>query len=58
MARNTTRETQSRELDTRENDDVYVEPSLLDIPNFVTERFSDQGMKLRLIRISLKGKDD
>ena len=58
MARNTTRETQSRELDTRENDDVYVEPSLLDIPKFVTERFSDQGMKLRWIRISLKGKDD
>jgi hypothetical protein len=59
MARNTTREHQTRELDTRETDDYeYVEPNLLDIPQFVTHRFEDQGMKLRWIRISLKGKDD
>lgn len=58
MARNTTRESQTRELETRENEDVYTEPSLLDIPQAVTYRFEDQGMKLRWIRISLKGSDD
>ena len=36
MARNTTRESQTRELDTRETDDYeYIEPNLLDIPQFV-----------------------
>ena len=34
MARNTTRSTQSRELETREAEDFeYREPNLLDIPN-------------------------
>ena len=59
MARNTTRSTQSRELETRETETYeYQEPSLLDIPENVTNRFADQGMKLRWIRISLKGQDD
>ena len=59
MARNTTRSTQSRELETRETETYeYQEPSLLDIPENVTNRFADQGMKLRWIRISLKGTDD
>jgi len=59
MARNTTRSTQSRELETRETETYeYQEPSLLDIPETVTNRFTDQGMKLRWIRISLKGTDD
>lgn len=59
MARNTTRSTQSRELETRETETYeYQEPSLLDIPENVTNRFADQGMKLRWIRISLKGADD
>lgn len=59
MARNTTRSTQSRELETRETETYeYTEPNLLDIPQNVTDRFADQGMKLRWIRISLKGQDD
>ena len=60
MARNTTRSTQSRELETREveEDFEYREPNLLDIPESVTSRFEDQGMKLRWIRTTLKGGDD
>jgi len=60
MARNTTtsRNAESRELNSREQEYEYREPSLLDIPEMVTNRFSDQGMKLRWIRISLKGQDD
>jgi hypothetical protein len=56
MARNTTRSTQSRELETREveEDFEYREPNLLDIPESVTSRFEDQGMKLRWIRTTLK----
>ena len=59
MARNTTRENQTRELETREEDDFeYREPNLLDIPTQIKNRFEDQGMTLRWIRISLKGSDD
>lgn len=59
MARTTTRNTQSRELETRETETYeYTEPNLLDIPPSVENRFADQGMKLRWIRISLKGQDD
>jgi len=59
MARNTTRSTQSRELETRETEEFeYTEPNLLDIPEAVKHRFSDQGMTLRWIRITLKGGDD
>ena len=59
MARNTTRENQTRELETREEDDYeYREPNLLDIPDSIKNRFEDQGMTLRWIRISLKGSDD
>lgn len=59
MARNTTRSTQSRELETREAEDFeYTEPNLLDIPQNVIERFHDEGMTLRWIRITLKGGDD
>ena len=59
MARNTTRSTQSRELETREAEDFeYREPNLLDIPESVTVRFEDQGMKLRWLRTTIKGSDD
>jgi len=59
MARNDTRTTQTRELETRATEDFeYREPNLLEIPQSVLNRFADQGMKLRWIRISLKGKDD
>lgn len=59
MARNTTsRNAESREFNSREQEYEYREPSLLDIPEMITDRFSEQGMKLRWIRISLKGQDD
>ena len=46
-------------MDTRETDDYeYIEPNIFYIPQFVNNRFDEQGMKLRWIRISLKGKDD
>jgi len=58
MTSKKTRETQSRELDTREQEYEYREPNLLDIPESVSNRFTNDGMKLRWIRISLKGGDD
>ena len=58
MARNDTRLNQTRELETRETEFEYREPNLLEIPDSVTNRYADQGMKLRWIRISLKDKDD
>ena len=60
MARNTTtsRNTESREFNSRESEYEYREPSLLDIPEVITNRFAEQGMKLRWIRMSLKGQDD
>ena len=42
MARTTTRNTQTRELDTREEEYTYTEPNLLDIPESVTDRFAGQ----------------
>jgi hypothetical protein len=60
MARNTniSRNAETRELNTREQDMEYREPSMLDIPDFIAERFANQGLKLRWIRILLKGQDD
>jgi len=58
MARTTTRNTQTRELDTREEEYTYTEPNLLDIPESVTDRFAGQGMKLRWLRTTIKGADD
>lgn len=54
----TTRTSQNRELETREIEYEYREPNLLDIPESVTRRFEQDGMKLRWLRTSLKGKDD
>ena len=47
----TTRESTTRSM-------VYEEPNWLDIPTKVKDRFLDQGLVLRWIRISLKGEDD
>ena len=61
MARNTitaSRSAESRESSTREMDYEYREPSLLDIPESVTNRFVDQGMKLRWIRMTIRGQED
>jgi len=54
----TTRTSQNRELETRETEYEYREPNLLDIPESVTRRFTEEGMKLRWLRTTLKGKDD
>lgn len=59
MARTTTsRNAESRELNSRENDYEYREPNLLDIPEEVKYRFEDQGLALRWIRVLTKGQDD
>jgi hypothetical protein len=49
----------SRETEARAFEDYsFEEPNLLDIPQVVIDRFADQGLSLRWIRITLKGKDD
>lgn len=60
MARNatTSRSAESRELNSREMEYEYREPNLLDIPEDVENRFADQGLKLRWIRITSRGQDD
>lgn len=58
MTSRKTRSTQSRDLETREQEYEYKEPNLLDLPESVENRFANDGMKLRWIRISLKGADD
>jgi len=60
MARNTklSRNAETRELQSRESDYEYREPNLLDIPESVEERFLNQGLKLRWIRVLQKGQDD
>jgi len=60
MARNTTmsRSAESRELNTREQFEEYHEPNMLDIPEETENRFANEGMTLRWIRINLRGQDD
>ena len=60
MARNTqtSRSAESRELNTREQYEEYREPSMLDIPEEIQNRFANEGMALRWIRINLRGQDD
>jgi hypothetical protein len=60
MARNTTmsRSAESRELNTREQYEEYQEPNMLDIPEETQNRFANEGMTLRWIRINLRGQDD
>ena len=59
MTRTTTsRIDDTREMQTREFDDVFEEQDWLSIPPSVKARFDGEGMALRWIRVSLKGKDD
>lgn len=60
MARNSnlSRNAETRELNTREQDMEYREPNMLDIPDTIVERFKNQDLALRWIRINLKGQDD
>ena len=52
------RNVERRELNNREQDMEFREPNMLDIPDSVVNRFKNEGMALRWIRINLRGKDD
>ena len=53
------RSASTREQNTREETEwTYEEPNALEIPDPVINRFTNEGMSLRWIRINLKGVDD
>lgn len=52
------RNVETRELNNREQDMEFREPNMLDLPETVVNRFKNEGMALRWIRINLRGKDD
>ena len=52
------RNVESREINNREQDMEFREPNMLDLPDTVVNRFKNEGMALRWIRINLRGKDD
>ena len=54
MSKANSRATSTRELEAKEY--TYQEPNYLDVPDVVTERFTNEDMVLRWVRISLKGK--
>ena len=56
--RNESRSETLREETTREQEWTFEEPDALAIPDNVLERFDNEGMSLRWIRISIKGQDD
>ena len=56
MSKTSSRASQAREVETKEY--TYTEPNFLDIPNLVVDRFTNEDMVLRWIRISVKGDDD
>ena len=56
MSKTSSRATQTRETETKEY--TYTEPNWLDVPDPVVDRFTNEDMVLRWIRISLKGDDD
>ena len=59
MTRNISRTSKERELNTREETEyVFEEPSTTDIPKAVEERFANEGMSLRWLRIDSKGQED
>ncbi len=56
--RNETRSETLREQNLREENWTFEEPNALTIPDGVEARFDNDGLALRWIRISIKGKDD
>ena len=59
MARTESRSSQERESQTREETTyTFEEEDYLAIPEEVTDRFKNQGMVLRWIRIQIRGADD
>ena len=58
MTREKSRIDTLRETNTREEEYIFEEPDALSIPNTVQERFQNEGLDLRWIRISLRGQED
>ena len=58
MTREKSRIDTLREPTTREEEYIFEEPDALSIPNTVQERFQNEGLDLRWIRISLRGQED
>ena len=58
MTREKSRIDTLRETNTREEEYIFEEPDALSIPNTVQERFQNEGLDLRWIRISLRGLED
>ena len=58
MTREKSRIDTLRETNTREEEYIFEEPDALSIPNAVQERFQNEGLDLRWIRISLRGQED
>ena len=56
MSKASSRTTQTRETETKEY--TYQEPNYLDVPAGVVDRFTNEDMVLRWVRITLKGEDD
>ena len=57
MTREKSRIDTLRETNTREEEYIFEEPDALSIPNTVQERFQNEGLDLRWIRISLRGQE-
>ena len=58
MTREKSRIDTLRETNTREEEYIFEEPDALSIQNTVQERFQNEGLDLRWIRISLRGQED
>ena len=56
--RNESRSNTLREENTREDEWTFEEPNALSNPDTVQAKFANDGMSLRWIRISIKGKED
>ena len=59
MTRNTSRTSQTRETNTRdETEYVFEEPNAIEIPKEIEDKFNSEGMSLKWIRIDLNGNED
>ena len=62
MTRNTLKQARSetnRETEQRSYEEyTFEEPDYLAIPDIIKDRFADEGMILRWLRIEIRGKED
>lgn len=49
---------ETRDMETREEEYTFTEPNALEIPEAVLNRYTEQGMVLRWIRVAIRGQDD